>query len=161
MIHFEILNAEKVVLHFGEKGERAKVAVETTLNRWAVDLVAYIKGVKLSGSPLNRRSGALSSTVHPIATTLPGRVSAGAGAGAGVPYAAIHELGGLIPAHQVVVRNALALSIKLPSGVIFRHSANIPDVHMPARSYMRSALEEKAPEGIAAIKLAVREAMLS
>jgi phage gpG-like protein len=160
MINVEIVGDEKVILALGEKGVRIEAAVVSTLNRWAAELVTYIKTVKLGGQPLKRRSGRLSGSVHPLATTVPGRVSAGAGAGAGVPYARIHELGGHIPAHVVVVRNALALSIKLPTGTIFRHSARIPQVTMPERSYMRSALSEKAPEGIAAIKATVKQELL-
>ena len=63
----------------------------------------------------------------------------------------IHEFGGTIPAR---VAHGRAMAIKLAGGqVIFRKSARGFD--MPERSYMRSAFEEKAPDGMAQLREAV------
>lgn len=135
-------------------------AAKTSLDMWATELAGYIRSDKLSGDPLNRRSGRLSQSVHPIqASDTSSSISAGAGGGAGVPYAKIHEYGGLIPAHVVAVKNAQALCFSVGGLKRFAKAVQIPDVQMPERSYMRSALREQAPEGIAELRAAVREAI--
>ncbi|MFI5266776.1 MAG: hypothetical protein ACHQ7M_05290 [Chloroflexota bacterium] len=133
----------------------------STLQAWAVQTAAYCVASKLSGDPLNRRSGRLSRTVHGESEHNGDMVSGVVAAGRDVPYARIHEFGGVIKAHQVVARNAAALSFTAswgpmqgPGGKAFRKRVNIPEIHMPERSYMRSSLRERAPDGIAQLKAA-------
>jgi phage gpG-like protein len=106
---------------------------------------------------LNRRTGHLSNSVRPVLTG--DTLSAGSAAGMGVPYARIHEFGGIIPAHTVVVRNAKALAFSVNGMMRFATSVNIPNVTMPERSYMRTSLREEAPSGIEQLRTAVREAV--
>jgi phage virion morphogenesis protein len=56
--------------------------------------------------------------------------------GTNIPYAAIHHIGGTIPGHAVKAKRAKALAIPTPDGVVFRKSASIPKVEMPARPYL-------------------------
>jgi phage gpG-like protein len=126
---------------------------------WATELAEYIRVEKLSGQVLNRVSGALRRSVYPDKRETADSVSGGARAGLDVPYAKIHEYGGLIPAHTVVVKNAQALCFSVGGIKRFAKSVQIPDVQMPERSYMRSSLREQAPEGIAELRAAVREAI--
>lgn len=56
--------------------------------------------------------------------------------GTNVVYAAIHNFGGDIPAHIIRARNAKALSIPTKEGIVFRKSAKIPEISMPARPFM-------------------------
>lgn len=142
-------------LRLREKLGLLKPVLVSTLQSWATATAAYCVATKLSGDPLHRRSGRLSRTVHGEAEPTGDLVSGVVAAGRDVPYARIHEFGGLIKAHTVVAKNAQALKITLPGGtVIFRKSANIPAIQMPERSYMRSSLRERAPDGIAKLKAA-------
>lgn len=148
-------------LRIQEKLARLKPVLTSTLQAWATATAAYCVAEKLSGDPLHRRSGRLSRTVHGMAEDAGAGVSGVIGAGRDVPYARIHEFGGLIKAHQVVARNAKALAFTAswgpmqgPGGMMFRKSVNIPAITMPERSYMRSSLKERAPDGIAQLKAA-------
>lgn len=161
MITMKIAGDQELAASLRAAPGKALAAGSSALNIWATELAGYIKVEKLSGNPLHRRSGRLSASVHPVVVEQGDTVSGGAAAGAGVPYAKIHEFGGLIPAHVVVAKNAQALAIPLPGGTIFRKSASIPDVQMPERSYMRSSLREEGPDGIAQLKAAVMEAVLA
>lgn len=161
MIGVQIIGTDRVVASLGERATRVQVAVKSALDVWAMELAGYIKADKLSGQLLNRRSGRLSSSVHPVNEQSSGSVSGGAGGGAGVPYAKIHEFGGMIPAHQIVAKNAQALSFTVDGIRRFAKSVQIPDVQMPERSYMRSSLRDKAPEGIEMLRAAVKEAILT
>lgn len=158
-ISIEFTGREAVLARLGEAPAKIRTAAKSSLDIWATELAGYIKAEKLSGQVLNRRSGALSRSVYPDKRETADTISGGARAGNDVPYAKIHEYGGLIPAHQVVVKNAKALAFTVGGMLRFAHSVQIPDVQMPERSYMRSSLREQAPEGINELRAAVREAI--
>lgn len=118
-------------------------------------LELHIKNDKLLGQVLNQRTGRLRSSIHSAvddaATTITGRVFSAAP----MPYAAIHEFGGVIPAHTVYPVKAAALRFMMGGSVVFAMKANIPDVNMPERSFMRSALTDMAGQITARLKDAV------
>lgn len=159
MIGLEITGDRALLTKLEATTGKVRAAAKSSLDMWATELAGYIKMNKLSGNPLHRRSGNLSSSVYPDKRETAETVSGGARAGLDVPYAKIHEYGGLIPAHQVVARNAKALAFTVGGMLRFAKSVQIPDVQMPERSYMRSALREQAPEGIAELKAAIAEAI--
>jgi phage gpG-like protein len=159
MISAQITGSQQVIEKLGAIPAKVRAAAKSSLDIWATELAGYIKSEKLSGQVLNRRSGNLSSSVFPDSSETSTSVSGGARAGLDVPYARIHEYGGLIPAHVVVVKNAKALCFSVGGVMRFAKSVHIPDVQMPERSYMRSSLREQAPEGIAELRAAVREAI--
>lgn len=165
MIGIQILNAERVITGLNLRVEKARAGAKSVLDAWAYELAGYIKASKLSGNPLNRRSGRLSSSVHPVDQSSGETISAGAGGGAGVPYAKIHEYGGTINhpggtayfvsallGRTFFVSNASALAASLPR-------TQPHTIDMPERSYMRSGLRDKAPSGIEALRTAVKEAI--
>lgn len=165
MIGLEITGAERVIRLLGDAPVKIEAAAKSSLDAWAAELAGYIKAEKLSGDPLHRRSGRLSASVHPVTSQSADLVSGGAGGGAGVPYAKIHEFGGTINhpggtayfvsselGRAVFVSNASALADRLPR--TRPHAIPIPE-----RSYMRSAFEERAPSGIEQLRAAVKAAI--
>lgn len=161
MIGLNIVGTEQVLEKLGTVTAKVRIAAKSSLDAWATELAGYIQAEKLSGQVLNRRTGDLRATVHPIpAKDIGTAISAGAGGGANLRYAKIHEYGGLIPAHTVVATNAKALAFTVNGMLRFAKSVSIPAVTMPERSYMRSALREQAPDGIAQLRAAVKEAIL-
>jgi len=66
-----------------------------------------------------------------------GATATQAAVGTNVIYAAIHQFGGVIKAHTVRARNAKALAIPTKNGIIFRKSANIPQIAIPARPFLK------------------------
>lgn len=119
------------------------------------DLETYIKDDKLLGQVLNQRSGRLRSSIHSdvtdAATLITGRVFSAAP----MPYAAIHEYGGIIPAHTIYPVKAAALRFIMGGQTVFAMKANIPDIDMPERSFMRSALSDMAGQITMRLKEAV------
>ena len=165
MIGIQITGAERVIAMLGAAPAKIEAAAKSSLDAWAVELAGYIQANKLSGDPLHRRSGRLSASVHPLMSQTGDSVSGGAGGGAGVPYAKIHEFGGTInhpggtayfmdgnAGRAVFVSNASALADRLPR----TRPHAIP---MPERSYMRSGFEERAPSGIEQLRAAVKAAI--
>ena len=160
MLAFEVTGARTIIERLGAVPAKVHARARTALDAWATELAGYIRADKLSGQVLNRRTGLLSGSVHPLIDDSAQGIVGGAGGGAGVPYARIHEFGGTIPAHEVVARNAKALAFTVDGILRFAKRVQIPDVEMPERSYMRSAFDEKSPQGLADLRAAVKEAIL-
>jgi hypothetical protein len=128
---------------------------------WATELAEYIRVEKLSGQVLNRVSGALRRSVYPDKRETADTVSGGARAGLDVPYAKAHEYGiqrnVVVSAFHRMQTMAWGKPMKTPREVLVnQHSSYL---NLPERSYMRSSLREQAPEGIAELRAAVREAI--
>jgi len=70
--------------------------------------------------------------------------------GTRVPYAAIHEYGGTIPAMTIYPRKAKALHFFTKEGKeVFAKYANVPARTMPARPYLGPAAKEAEPKIVA------------
>lgn len=167
VIGIEITGTDAVIRRLGDMPGKITTAAKSSLDAWATQLAGYIKSDKLSGDPLNRRRDRLSSSVHPMSNQSADSVSAGAGGGAGVPYAHIHEYGGVInhPGGTAFFMSALLGRAFFVSNASYIANARaLPrtqphTINMPERSYMRSAFREQAPDGIAQLRAAVREAI--
>ncbi len=97
--------------------------------------------LNLFGRVLNRKTGRLSNSVRAELGDSPETISASILAGEGLPYARIHEYGGVIKIPETtypVKANALRFS----DGTYHR-SARAHAIPMPERSYMRSVLTQQ------------------
>ena len=86
-------------------------------------------------------------------------VNTGAGVvsaiGTNVVYAAIHEFGGEIPAHDIVARNGRALRFVIGGRVIFRHRVHFPGATLPARAPIQRGIRDCLPQYTTAISGAI------
>jgi phage gpG-like protein len=134
--------------------------VTQALAQTVAELSAELRDVverKLSGEVLRQRTGRLAASVavdlhqdgNAVAATL----------SSDVEYAAIHEYGGAIPAHEVLPRSARALAFPWKGRQRFFKRVEIPTVTMPQRSFLQSALAEMTPTIRAALADAVRAAV--
>jgi hypothetical protein len=73
----------------------------------------------------------------------------------GVNYAAVHEFGATIPAHEVRPKNAQALRFQIGKRVIFAKRVQIPEVTLPARAPIQHGLADRAGACGAAISAAI------
>lgn len=107
---------------------------------------------KLSGEVLNVRSGALRASIKSeiIDNGYTGRVFS-----SGVPYAAIHEYGGIID-HP---GSNLLQVFRAPDGkMVFTMFTRPHQIPIPERSYMRSSLNEMRDEIVARLTQATKNA---
>jgi hypothetical protein len=161
MIGLEITGDTALLTKLEATTGKVRAAAKSSLDMWATELAGYIKMNKLSGNPLHRRSGNLSSSVYPDKRETADTVSGGARAGLDVPYAKAHEYGMqrnvVVSAYHRMQTMAWGKPMATPREVLVnQHSSYI---NLPERSYMRSSLREQAPEGIAELRAAVREAI--
>lgn len=124
---------------------------------WLGDELRAAVERNLSGGVLQQRSGRLAGSIDVSVERSGGAVSATVGTD--VPYAGIHEYGGVIPAHEILPRSARALAFPWQGRERFFKRVELPAVQMPERSFLRSALAEMAPEIGAAMAAAVSRAV--
>lgn len=144
---------DKAIAAIEGKREELAVALSRTIVRQSIELQAHIKRDKLSGQVLRRRTGRLSRSIQYHAPVqregvVIADVSAG---GTNVRYARIHEFGG-----DIYPVRAKMLRFKIDGRWVFsRH------VRMPERSYMRTALAERRPEIVTAVRETARRVLAS
>jgi hypothetical protein len=108
---------------------------------------------------LNRLSGELAASISATVEVGDGVVTAQVFSADPPPYAALLELGGVIPAHDVRPVSAEALSFVLDGRRVFAKVAHIPDVTVPAHSYLRASLQDMAAEITSDLQQAVARAL--
>ena len=162
----QVTGTDAVLARLNEAPAKIRAAAKVSLDAWAKELAGYIKMTKLSGNPLHRRSGNLSASIVPISQETADTVSGGAGGGRDIPYAKIHEYGGQINHPGGTAYMFIQGRVQFVSNVVALSKSWLPRtgphvISIPERSYMLSSLREEAPEGIAQLKAAVREALLA
>jgi len=134
--------------------ERIRDALLAKANGLAAALQARVQQ-KLAGEVLQSRTGALAANIVATIDDAPQNIAVRLAIADDVKYAAIHEFGGTIPPHQIVPGKAKALAFVIGGKQVFAARVQMPAVTMPARSYMRSSLDEMAE----AIRDELREAV--
>ena len=117
------------------------------------ELLAKVEA-NLSGDVLRTRSGALKASIAASLTADASSVSAAVGS-SGVPYAAIQEVGGQTPPHDIVPVKARALAF---AGV-FAARVHHPGSTIPARSTLGAALDALHDDITDGLKAAVLDAL--
>jgi hypothetical protein len=80
---------------------------------------------------------------------------------AAAPYGAAIEFGASIPAQLIAVKNAKALAFVVAGQQVFAKRVMRPAFVLPAHSFLRSALDEMAPDILAQLGDAVSETVQS
>lgn len=137
------------------QAEKLRPALRRTVERETIALQAHVVGQKLSGQVLHVRSGTLrrsiTYTVRDDADGIVGTV------GTNLEYAAIHEYGGTIHVPEIRPRQAKALRFYVGGVAVFARRARAHDVHMPQRSFLRSALADRREAFVAAVRATLAE----
>ena len=157
MITVEVVGDKQLIARLTAMPDNIRSALVRKVRALALMLEAKVKGEKLSGQVLNVVTGALRRSISNEVTTGSNSVTAEVYSSGDVKYAAIHEYGGTIPAHEVVATKAQALHFVIGAKDVFAKRVQIPDVKMPERSFLRSSLDEMRDEIVEGMKEAVIE----
>jgi hypothetical protein len=134
----------------------APVAVQAALRAKAAELAQRLKDHvvqdKLAGQVLNVRSGALRDSIAAKVDVDGDTVKIRVFSDGDVKYARIQEFGGHTPAHLIVPNKARALAFLAGGKTVFAHIVHHPGSQIPARSYLRSALDDMSGQIIAELK---------
>ncbi len=162
MITARITKGENLGKKFRDSIPNIESGVQKEVMRLALKMTGVVMG-KLSGAVLNVRTGRLRRSIHPEWEFKPGY--SGATVGSNVEYAAIHEFGGTIrfPSRPLKIytknyKNGESKSWVMQKGKRMYGGggeSKAYELHMPERSFLRSALREMTPEIIESLRKAV------
>jgi phage gpG-like protein len=138
--------------------DRVSAALSSKANGLAAELEAKVQQ-KLAGGVLNPRTGALARSIVTTIEDSSSNIAVSIATSGDLKYAAIHEFGGTIPAHQILPDKAKVLAFAIDGKQVFAGRVNQPALTMPERSFMRSSLAEMADAIAAQLTEAVVEAM--
>lgn len=169
MIGARIIGAELVVKKFAAVPKAFEPEVLRAVTRCAIRLQSYIKINKLTGDPLNVRTGTLRRSITYVVTQELGRTTGTVGTI--VKYGAAHEFGfhGTVNvrAHirKVKSRNKTEVITgkngktkeKLTAQGIGFVKAHSRQMDLPERSFLRSSLRELGPSITAELELALNK----
>lgn len=136
---------------------RIHARLKQTVYALAEKLRSHVIQDKLLGQVLNRRTGRLGQSIQQKVDSSVTSVTGTVYSAGDVKYAAIHEFGGQIPAHEIVARNANALAFMMGGKQVFAKRVQWPGATMPERSFMRSSLADMRDEIVQKMTQAVRE----
>jgi phage gpG-like protein len=123
--------------------DRLRAALAAKVDALAQTLYSQVVGVNLSGGVLNARSGALRDSIQMESSRQDDRIGAEIFSNGDAPYAAIQEFGGKTAAHEILPAKASVLAFVANGKPVFARRVQHPGSQIPARSYLRSALDEQ------------------
>ena len=152
------VDSQQVIASLDSLPSRVARSLLVRVNVLAIQLATRVRQ-KLSGEVLQVRSGDLRASIFEQVSQTSTSVTGTVGSSGDVKYAAIHEYGGIIPAHDIVPNKATALAFIWQGKQRFFRRVHIPDVQMPERSYLRSSLAEMTGDIKSGLQEAVQEAL--
>jgi phage gpG-like protein len=158
MITGRITGDQAVLLRLTSMNIRVREALRATTRRTGLDLLRYVKDEKLSGQVLKNRTGTLRRKINFVLSETPNGITGTVGVK--LSYAAAHEYGfdgtESVRAHirRVTSADTRAWVMKSYNDVGRRKvsegigyvRAHERHMRLPERSYLRSALADKANE---------------
>lgn len=140
------------------KADLAASALTDKLNELDLQVQQYIVGEELHGQVLQQRTGKLAGSIRMIPAARRGTEITGAVEGGGGPafYARVHEYGGE-KQYMIAPVNVLALKFQIGGETIFAKRVNHPP--LPARPFMRPALEHMKAQIVDGLQETLREVM--
>ena len=142
----EIKGAESIYRVMAAVGGGAREKMLVTMRKIAGTMTQYVKDNKLSGNPIQRRSGRLSRSVSPHTSQSGSSISGSTGTN--VKYAKYLEYG--TSPHVILPVRAKMLSWMQGGRRVFARKVNHPG--NPAFRPFRGTLEETAPQNVESIR---------
>jgi HK97 gp10 family phage protein len=147
MIAAELIGAERVVAFLELLPQKAMAAIKADVSRLAITLLRKVKKEKLSGQVLKNQTGTLRRSINQRVEVF-GQQAVVGSVGTNLRYAKAHEFGTdktvTVPAHLRMMKVAWGKAVKNPRKIEI--GAHAMKMHLPERSFLRSAMAEMAPE---------------
>ena len=161
MIRIEVVGDHDVVAMLQHVGAATEQRLQQAVGRTTLQLQRRVMQGKLSGQVLGVRTGTLRRSINPGTYTVFEPGLATGVVGTNLSYGVVHEYGYTGPvsvrAHLREVRQAFGRQLKTPRSVMVRPHTR--SVDLPARSFLRTALQEIEPLFQSEIRAAVAAAI--
>lgn len=159
MIDASVTGDERVIASIRSQYQKVITNVEQSIGRLTLKLLTRVKVNKLSGQVLNVRTGRLRRSITYVVNKTPSRITGIVGTN--VEYARAHELGFSgevsVKAHLREIKKAWGKDITPRTVEVRTHSRQ---VNLPAKSFLRSAMEEMTPEIIQTLQQSIRQGII-
>jgi len=157
MIDIDMADADAVVARLAGLPDALRARLGVAFADIGAALYARVQE-KLDGEAVRSVTGRLKGAI----TQEVGEKAASVGLDtAAAPYGAALEFGATIPAQLIAVKNAKALAFVVAGQQVFAKHVMRPTFVLPAHSFLRSALDEMAPDILAQLDDAVAETVQS
>ncbi len=139
-------NLARTAQDLAQARDRVRELLSKASQDFANAATTTIKENHLSGGQdkLQVRSGRLRSSIRYLLAEQPNEITVTFGSD--VPYAAIHEFGGVTPPHKIEARRADALRFLVGGKAVFARSVNHPGSKIRPRPFLTPGVEEEAPK---------------
>jgi phage gpG-like protein len=142
MLHLSLEGQAALAGRLAATPDRLRAALAQKARALVQNLFAQVDA-NLSGGVLQTRSGALRDSIRVRVAEQDDTVSVEIVSDGGVPYAAIQDVGGKTAAHDILPDKARVLAFVMNGKQVFARTIHHPGSHIPARSYLGSALDEQ------------------
>jgi phage gpG-like protein len=145
-----IAGANTVLNQFASVTPEARKRVRDTVSRLALQLLRHVKADKLSGQVLRNVTGTLRRSINQKVRDEQGAIIGSVGTN--LSYARAHELGVdmhkavQVRAHLRTITQAWGRPLATPRQVQVGPFSRNQHIHLPERSFLRSALDDMRPE---------------
>jgi phage gpG-like protein len=148
-IEVHVLGKKELIDKLRNIGPQLTSAITDEMRTQMTMLADYVRIKKLSGDPLHRRTGRLSRSVSGQASAVSKTRVVGTIGSKGVPYAAVHELGGtyMVPQHERQLTMVFGRPVMPRTIVVKAH-----DVTFPKRAFLKPSLDENQNKILDALK---------
>ena len=160
--YFENHSDARVEKFLETRAPKIAESISREMLKQMIALSSHVATEHLSGRPglrnitgTLRRSILASPKVADSGNAILGTVSADPS----VPYARIQEYGGTVNIPEIVPRRARALRFVVNGRTVFAKRVRAHRVTIPARSYMRTSLEEKKADILGGLNTAIAAAV--
>jgi phage gpG-like protein len=148
----------RVRVRLEQMPEKIHQKLRNAVDKLTILLQNYVRNQKLAGQVLKFHTHHLQQSIQREVTDTPTAVTGTVFQNSSLaPYGAIHEFGGVVPAHEIIAQKAQALAFIWQGKQVFFKKVFIPDVTMPERSFMRSSLTDNKDRIVQELTAAVKE----
>lgn len=154
MITVSVVGREELVAKLDAIPEAVRKGLRSAILEQLIQLQGYVKEQKLTGQVLKVQTGTLRRSINVSSLEETGSKISGA-VGTNTQYGKLHEYGLPVRAHTRLITQVFGRQLKFPEYV------NVKAFTMPERSFLRSALEDRAEDIQIALQLAVQEAVVA
>lgn len=159
LLQFKLINADALVKRFRTGATTLGQALRMEMMNQMARAADWSRANRLSGDPLNRRSGRLSRSITPFAKLENGRIVGGLSSN--VPYAHVHELGGIFTIPEYTRRPARSRTAagkfrkrteeqQVSSVTVKQHTATFPE-----RAFLKPALVANRDQVLQGLRSAI------
>lgn len=159
MFNVTLEGADELITRLDAMPATVQALLKAKVTALAIKLQTHVANDKLAGQVLKVKTGALRRSIQQVVETSSDSVIGKVFSAGDVKYAAIHEYGGTIPAHDIFPSKAQALAFIIGGSTVFAKHVSMPAVTMPEKSFLRSALADMAAEISKGMKDAVIEGL--